>query len=230
MNIQGFQKLTLLDFPEAVACIVFTGGCNLRCPFCHNSGLVRSPLELPNAEAEVLEYLAGRKGILNGVCISGGEPLLQGDLAVFAKKVKEMGYRVKLDTNGSLPKRLEEILATGLIDYVAMDIKSAPEKYAAVCGNSHVLPAVEESVAFLQRRPVEFEFRTTVASTLHEIEDFAAIGRWIGPVERYFLQPFADSGDILSGNAADYAVSDGFVQACLAEVRKFVPQAALRGR
>jgi len=227
MNIQGFQKLTLLDFPEAVACIVFTGGCNLRCPFCHNSGLVRSPLELPNAEAEVLEYLAGRRGILNGVCISGGEPLLQGDLAAFAKRVKEMGYRVKLDTNGSLPKRLEEILATGLIDYVAMDIKSAPDTYSKATGSDMPFELFEQSMSVLKKSGVDHEFRTTVVRGIHTQEDLIGIANIIGD-ERWFIQSFKDSGNVLCEGFSAFSYNE--LQEFLKVVKKIAPNVVLRGQ
>lgn len=226
----GLQKLTLLDFPGQVACTVFCAGCNFCCPFCHNASLVNGSGELPFSVEEVTDFLRKRRGILDGICLTGGEPLLGDTMLEIAAYAKELGFKVKLDTNGSFPEKLAAAVDKKLVDYVAMDIKSSPEKYAHVCGNDSVLDAVKASVAFLQQQHVEFEFRTTVAATLHEVADFAAIGRWIGPVKRYFLQPFADSGDILSGNAADYAVSDEFAQACLAEVQKFVPQAQIRGR
>ena len=134
MNIQGFQKLTLLDYPEKVACTVFTGGCNLLCPFCHNAGLVRTPNDSTSLEDEVLPYLSRRRGLLDGVCVTGGEPLLQPDLQDFLSRVKQMGYLVKLDTNGSMPDRLRHLLSTGLVDYVAMDVKSSPAGYARAIG------------------------------------------------------------------------------------------------
>ena len=128
MNIQGFQKLTMLDFPGHTACTVFTGGCNLRCPFCHNVSLVLAPEAEPIPEEEIFSYLAKRRGVLDGVAITGGEPLLQKDIADFCRKVKETGFLVKLDTNGFFPERLEALLREGLVDYVAMDIKNTPEK------------------------------------------------------------------------------------------------------
>ena len=226
----GLQKLTLLDFPGCVACTVFSKGCNFACPFCHNASLVNGAGELPFTAEEIVVFLKKRTGILDGVCFTGGEPLLSGAVLDLASEAKQLGYKVKLDTNGSFPERLKEAVDKKLVDYVAMDIKSSQEKYAAVCGNASVLDAVKASVEFLKTSPVPFEFRTTVAATLHEVEDFTAIGQWIGPIERYFLQPFADSGDILSGNAAAYAVSDEFAQACLAAVKKLVPAALIRGR
>ena len=135
MNIQGFQKMTLLDFPGRVACTVFTGGCNLRCPFYHNGGLVRTPMEHGNMTEVVFDYLSRRRGILDGVCLTGGEPLLQPDLKDFLSRLHEMGFLIKLDTNGALPKRLSRVLDAGLIDYVAMDVKSSPEGYGRATGS-----------------------------------------------------------------------------------------------
>lgn len=161
MNIQGFQKLTLLDFPGRTACTVFTGGCNLRCPFCHNGGLVRTPMAEPNRTDEVLTYLSRRQGILDGVCVTGGEPLLQPDLLDFLKQIKEMGYAVKLDTNGSLPDRLAAALDSGLIDYVAMDVKSSPEGYSAATGSDADPVVYDRSIRLLRQSGIPHEFRTT---------------------------------------------------------------------
>ena len=226
----GLQKLTLLDFPGQVACTIFSRGCNFTCPFCHNASLVNGSDELPFTEQEIVDFLKKRQGILDGVCFTGGEPLLCSRVTDLAELAKSLGYKVKLDTNGSLPELLQRAVDKKLVDYVAMDIKTSPEKYAAVSGSDQALAAVKKSVEFLQSGATEFEFRTTVVNTLHELSDFAAIGQWIGPVKHYFLQPFADSGDILSGNAADFAVSNDFMQKALTEVRRFVPSAAIRGR
>ena len=226
----GLQKLTLLDFPGQVACTVFSKGCNFACPFCHNASLVNGVGELPFSEQDIVDFLKKRTGILDGVCFTGGEPLLFDRLFYLAEKARQLGYKVKLDTNGSFPERLKEAVDKKLVDYVAMDIKASPEKYPELCGNAFVLDAVKASVEFLKTAPVEFEFRTTVVNSLHQIGEFAAIGQWIGPVKRYFLQPFADSGDILGGDATAYAVSDEFVKACLEELQKYVPAAVIRGR
>ena len=173
MKINGFQKLTLLDFPEKMACIVFTAGCNFRCPFCHNASLVTHIDDtLVYREEEIFEYLKKRKGLLEGVCISGGEPLLQPDMEEFIIKVKELGYLVKLDTNGSFPDKLISLVNKGLIDYVAMDIKNCKEKYPLTAGVSNLnIEDIEKSVTFLLGGTVDYEFRTTVATGLHEIED-----------------------------------------------------------
>lgn len=226
----GLQKLTLLDFPGKIACTVFSAGCNFCCPFCHNASLVHA-CELPFSRDDIAGFLRKRSGVLEGVCFTGGEPLLNREVPELARYAKSLGYKVKIDTNGSFPEELAKLLNDGTADYVAMDIKSSPERYAAVCGNSSVIDKVKESVELLKNGSVAFEFRTTVAGSLHTVEDFAAIGKWIAPVERYFLQPFADSGDILDrAGASGFAVSDEMLQKCLAEVQKFVPAAAIRGR
>ena len=227
MNVQGYQKLTLLDFPGRTACTVFTGGCNLRCPFCHNAGLVRTPLEGPNLTDEVLAYLAKRKGILDGVCVTGGEPLLQPDLEAFLRKVKEMGYAVKLDTNGMLPERLSAILATKLVDYVAMDIKSSPDGYAAATGTDADVSAVKDSLSILRDSGIPYELRTTAVRGIHTEADFDALGRWIGEVPAYFIQRFVDSGQLL-GSGCD-AFTPEEMEHLLTTVRVYTPSAQLRG-
>ena len=200
MQICCFNKTTLLDFPGRVAATVFTGCCNFRCPFCQNGDLVLHPGQLPLFdEEEVLRLLQKRKGILTGVCVTGGEPTLQPDLAVFLKKIKEMGYLVKLDTNGYLPQVLEGLAGEGLLDYVAMDVKSSPGHYAAVAG----LPGLQmerifRSVSFLQSSGLPFEFRTTVVKGLHSAEDFLSIGQWLQGPYPYFLQSYQESDGVIS--------------------------------
>ena len=227
MNVQGYQKLTLLDYPGRTACTVFAGGCNLRCPFCHNAGLVRTPLAGPNLTDEVLAYLQKRKGILDGVCVTGGEPLLQPDLEGFLRKVKGMGYAVKLDTNGTLPQRLAAILATDLVDYVAMDIKSSPDGYAAATGTDADVSAVTDSLSLLRQSGIPYELRTTAVRGLHTEADFAAIGEWLGEVPAYYIQRFVDSGQLL-GEGFD-AFSTEEMERLLATVRAYIPSAQLRG-
>lgn len=226
MNVQGYQKLTLLDYPEKVACTVFTGGCNLRCPFCHNGGLVRTPFAAASIEAEVLDYLSKRRGLLDGVCITGGEPLLQPDLAKFVEQVKGMGYLVKLDTNGSLPDRLSELLATHLLDYVAMDVKSAPADYEAAVGTAVDVSAFEKSIALIKASDIPHEFRTTAVKGIHTPAQFEAIGRLLGD-EPYFIQQFVDSGNLLGTGCAAFTAKES--EALLAAARIHTPRAALRG-
>ena len=227
MNVQGYQKMTLLDFPGKVACTVFTGGCNLRCPFCHNADLVRHPVAGANMEAEVLEFLARRRGLIDGVCITGGEPLLQPDLLSFVQRIKEMGYLVKLDTNGMLPKRLAEVLCSGLLDYVAMDVKSSPRGYARAVGCDVDIAAFEESIRLIQESGIAHEFRTTAVKGIHTVEDFSEIGRWIGRDELYFIQGFRDSGNLLSDGCQ--AFSGAETEALLAAAKQHLPRATVRG-
>lgn len=203
MKINGFQKLTLLDFPGKVACIVFTPGCNFRCPFCHNASLVTHIDGECIEEEEILSYLKKRQGLLDGVVVTGGEPTLQGDLADFLGKVKALGYAVKLDTNGTSPEKLKTLVEKGLVDYVAMDIKNTAAKYPVTAGcGSAVLGKVEESIDFLLADTVDYEFRTTVTAELHTPQDIGDIAKRIKGAKRYFLQNFIDSGDIVSpGNS-----------------------------
>ena len=199
MLIKGFQKTTLLDYPSKVAATVFTGGCNFRCPFCHNASLV-THIDPENdiSEAELLDYLKKRKGILDGICITGGEPTLQSDLADFCKKVKEIGLLIKLDTNGTRPDLLKSLIDGGLIDYVAMDIKNSKEAYALTCGISEFPQGVEKSVEILMNANIPYEFRTTVVKEFHTKESIEALCKWIKGAKKYYLQSFTDSGDLIS--------------------------------
>ncbi len=227
INIQGYQKLTLLDFPGKVACTLFTGGCNLRCPFCHNASLVKTPHESQNMEAEVLDYLTRRKGLLDGVCITGGEPLLQPDLMDFMKQIKDLGLQIKLDTNGSMPKRLQEILDSGLVDYVAMDIKNSPAGYAKAIGCEMDFAPFAESIELLKSCKIPHEFRTTAVKGIHTPEDFSKISELIG-AEPYFIQGFVDSGNLIGEGCS--AFSEDESQALLANAKKHTPAARLRGQ
>lgn len=229
MNIQGLQKLTLLDYPEKVACTIFTAGCNFRCPFCHNASLVSHIDVEKNIPVEkILAFLKKRFGVLDGICISGGEPLLQPDLEEFIFQVKEMGYFVKLDTNGSNSYLLRRLVEKQLLDYVAMDIKNAPAKYGITIGiEEYNLEDVFRSVDFLLSGAIPYEFRTTVVREFHKREDFASIGRWIKDARRYYLQNFQDSGDLIRPGLRAYT-RDILVQA-LEVVQRNVPNAELRG-
>lgn len=226
----GLQKLTLLDYPGVVACTVFCCGCNFRCPFCHNGSLVLGKdagLELDFAS--MLEFLEKRRGILEGVCFTGGEFLMHADAIDAVSAAKALGYKVKVDTNGSFPEVLAELIDSGSADYIAMDIKNSPQKYAATCGRNDVLEKVKASVELLKQGNVEFEFRTTVTGSLHELADFEDIGKWICGAEKYFLQPFVESEDILD-KSGDFKVSGKFVDDALDVVRRYVPAAAIRGK
>ncbi len=199
MLICGLQKLTLLDYPGRTACTVFTGGCNFRCPFCHNASLVLDVKENVKIETEeVLSFLQKRVGLLDGVCVTGGEPLLQGDIKEFLGNIKSMGYSVKLDTNGYNPEKLREVVGEGLVDYVAMDIKNCKEKYSVTAGIDIDISKIEESVEFLKGCGIDCEFRTTVVKEFHDISDMKNIAVWLAGAKKYFLQNFVDSGDLIA--------------------------------
>lgn len=228
MLIKGLQKTTLLDFPGKVACTVFTGGCNFRCPFCHNASLVLTPNMVDTIdEKDFFDYITKRKGILDGVCITGGEPLMQKDIIPFIKKIKEIGLAVKLDTNGSYHDTLKEILSLGLVDYVAMDIKNCPDKYNITVGLNQTPQDIDKSIDLLLEGNVPYEFRTTVVKELHTIEDIEKLAIRIKGAKRYYLQGFIDSGDLI---ATGYSAYDPEEMNRLLEVaRKWIPSACLRG-
>lgn len=225
MRIGGLQKLTLLDFPGHVACTVFLQGCNFRCPFCHNTPLILGTDEL--SEADVFGFLKKRQGLLDGVAVTGGEPLLTPDIDTFLRNIKELGYKIKLDTNGSFPEKLRFLIDNQLVDYVAMDIKNSKEKYAQTAGTDRYLSEVEQSVSILLDGKTDFEFRTTVVDELHEPEDFRAIGQWLRGTQTYFLQGYVDSGDILMPGL--HAASKEKMESCLAFARKYIPTTQIRG-
>lgn len=229
MNVQGYQKLTLLDFPGKVACTVFCGGCNLRCPFCHNATLVKEPHYYPNAQEEVLQYLSQRRGILDGVCVTGGEPLLQKDLADFFRKVKAMGYQTKLDTNGADPVRLKEVLSAGVVDYVAMDVKASFDNYARATGVDIPRERYQKSIDLIRSSGVDHEFRTTVVKGIHSDEDFYQIASLLAGEKKYFLQAFVDSGNLLENKGFAPFDSES-MHRFLGIVRTKIPAASLRGQ
>jgi pyruvate formate lyase activating enzyme len=231
IKIGGMQKMTLLDYPDKVACTIFTGGCNFKCPFCHNKDLVFLPENYEYFDLdEVMEYLGKRKGLLDGVCISGGEPLIQENLMDFIREIKKLGYLVKLDTNGNYPERLKEIVQSGLIDYVAMDIKNCPDKYAMTVGQNETnfsIENIEESVSFLMEDNIDYEFRTTVVRELHTKEDLVAIAHWIRGTKKYYLQQYMDSGNVIAPGFSAYNKEE--MEGLLAAVREVLPAAQLRG-
>ena len=203
MKIFGLQKTTLLDYPGKIASIVFTGGCNFRCPYCQNSELLTGAGADPISEEEVFAHLKKRQGALEGIVISGGECTLQPDLLEFCQKVKDLGYRIKLDTNGTSPDLMQKLIAASLIDYVAMDIKNCREKYLITAGlkedehSEFLLQQIETSVACLLTHPVDYEFRTTVCAEFFTGEDMHRIGQWIKGAEHYYIQPYVDSDQVL---------------------------------
>ena len=231
MRISGLQKLTLLDYPGHVACTVFTGGCNFRCPFCHNA-----PLVLPerlqgdeNGEETVLAFLKKRQGILDGVAVTGGEPLLHRDMDRFLRRVKELGYAVKLDTNGSFPERLMALVEEGLVDRVAVDIKNSPALYAKTIGvPGFDLAPVERTKNYLLSGAVEYEFRTTVVKGLHTRESLLEAARWIEGAKEYYLQQFKDSGDVIAIEGLSAFTAEE-MHALADAVRPIVPAVQVRG-
>lgn len=225
MNIGGLQKMTLLDYPGKIACTVFLSGCNLRCPFCHNASLVLPRRLSPvMTQEELLVFLRSRVRRLDGVCITGGEPTLYHDLPELIEEIRELGFSVKLDTNGSSPEMLQNILP--LVDYVAMDIKNCPEKYCDTCGGVDILAQVRESVRLLMDSGVDYEFRTTVCHPFHRPEDLKKIGQWLSGAKQYFIQQFVDSGDLV-GEA--FPLSPEEMQALLEAVLPDIPNAKVRG-
>lgn len=229
MYINGFQKLTVLDYPGKVACIVFTPGCNFRCPFCHNASLVTHIDKNTYIDVEeVLSYLKKRQGILDGVVITGGEPLLQDGIEEFIGKIKELGYAVKLDTNGSFPEKLISLVEKGLVDYVAMDIKNSKAKYMTTIGVNNIdMASIEKSVDFLLQNKVDYEFRTTIVDGFHTIDDIQDIVVWIKGAHKYFLQNFVDSGDLIESDLR--AVSVDMLKEMKKKATEIVPCVEIRG-
>lgn len=228
MRIDGLQTLTLLDYPGKVACTVFTSGCNMRCPFCHNASLVCGEVPPFMEKEEFFAFLKKRTGVLDGVCVTGGEPLLQEGLIPFLLEVKEKGFTTKLDTNGLLHDRLRAAVEAGAVDYVAMDIKNCKARYAETAGVPGLdLAPIEKSVQFLMEGKVDYEFRTTVVKELHNKADFGEIGQWLKGAKRYFLQSFKDSGDILSPGLSPMEKAD--LLEIRDRLRDDIPVVELRG-
>jgi pyruvate formate lyase activating enzyme len=193
MKIHGLQKMTLLDFPGRVACTVFFGGCDMRCPFCHNAELIDGTAPAVMEEEELLSFLEKRKGLLDGVAVTGGEPTLQKDLTEFFRKIKAMGYPVKLDTNGMHPERLEKLITEKLVDYVAMDIKNSFVKYAMTVGVKNAfLDKISQTIKFLMTSGIDYEFRTTLVKEFHERMNYEEFLNLIKGAKRLFLQKFVD--------------------------------------
>lgn len=229
MEFHGLNKLTLLDFPKHLACTLFTGRCNLRCPFCHNADLVLAPDTQPFiTEEKILAFLERRKDSLEGVCITGGEPTLQKDLLPFLKQCKDMGYLTKLDTNGTRPDVIKAALEEQLLDYIAMDIKNSPDQYAKTCGLSSVrFSAFEESVELIKSSGLPYEFRTTVVKEFHTKEDFIAIGEWLAGAKCYALQAFKDSGNLIQPRLSGYTKAE--LEEFKASLLPYFDEVLLRG-
>lgn len=228
MRIHGLQKMTLLDFPGRVACTVFLGGCDMRCPFCHNAELLDGTAPAVMGDEELLAYLRKRQGLLDGVVFTGGEPLLQKDLPELAEKIRDLGYPVKLDTNGLHPERLKKLIAGGLVQYVAMDIKNSPERYAETAGLPDLdLAPIRESVSILMNGKTDYEFRTTAVAELHDTQSFEQIGKWIRGAKRYYLQKFTDRDTVPFEGL--HAPEDEQMRKWAEILRRDIPSVELRG-
>ena len=228
MKILGLQKMTLLDYPGKVACTVFLGGCDLRCPFCHNAELLSGAMPPVLDDQGLLAFLDRRKGLLDGVCVTGGEPLLHDELPSLLRSLREKGFLVKLDTNGTHPDRLRAVMGEGLVDYVAMDVKNSPERYAETVGRpAFDLAPIRGSVALLLGGTVEYEFRTTVVREFHDDASFTAIGPWLAGARRYFLQPFVDRETVPRRGLNPPSEAD--LARFLGIVREWIPAADTRG-
>lgn len=227
MNIQGLQKLTLLDYPDRLACTVFTGLCNLRCPFCHNASLIsggNSTIEWN----EVLKFIQSRVGILEGVCVTGGEPTLQKNLSRYLMDIKELGFLVKLDTNGTRPKVLKDLVANALVDYIALDVKNSPNRYGETVGiQDFDLSPIEESMEFLLTDAVEYEFRTTIVKDFHDEADLLELANWIKGTKQYFLQSFVDGEDVLQKGLSSYSKEE--ITHLKEAIKPIIPVVQLRG-
>ena len=234
MIISGLQKMTLLDYPGKVACTVFLQGCNFRCPFCHNSDLLGKEGPEPIAVETLMTFLNKRVGLLDAVCVTGGEPTLQPDLADLLRQIKALGYLVKLDTNGNRPDVLKELVEQGLVDYVAMDIKNCPARYGQTAGIPNMtLSRIEESIRYLLSGKVDFEFRTTVAEELHTPDDFEAIGKWLTSLDpahkapKFFIQPYVDRDSVLEKGL--HTPSKETLLAMVEAITPYISAATLRG-
>ena len=234
MKIAGLQKMTLLDFPGRVACTVFLQGCNFRCPFCHNSQLLGGNGPEGLTEEALLDFLQKRQGLLDGVCITGGEPTLQKDLPRLLQRIKALGYAVKLDTNGSQPGMLKELVAQGLVDYVAMDVKNSPARYGETVGVPQLdVSPMEESLRFLTAGGADYELRTTVVQELHDDQSIQAMGEWLftlaqnRPVKALYIQPYKDADMVLQKGL--HTPSEAVLQGFCALLRPFAQTVAVRG-
>lgn len=204
MKISGFDKLTLLNYPDKVACTIFTSGCNLRCPFCHNSGLVTNNYNEISFDS-IYEYLKKRIGILDGVCITGGEPLIHADIKDYIKKIKDLGYLVKIDTNGCNPKLLKELIDLKLVDYIAMDIKNIYSKYDITSGVKVNIDNIKKSISIIENSGIDYEFRTTIVKEFHSTQDIKGILSYISSNSNYYIQNFKNSNDVFNRNLSSFS-------------------------
>lgn len=225
--IAGLQKLTLLDYPDKMAAILFLPGCNMACPFCHNSELIHGQQSEIDYD-DVMAFLKKRKNMLDGVVITGGEPTLQ-DITPLLQDIKNLGYSIKVDTNGSHPEAIHKWLSANIVDYIAMDIKNSPLYYARTCGTSKIKPeTIDKSIVYLKHSNIPHEFRTTVTPSLHDVEDIETIAKWIGKEENFFIQPFVKRDTVPDQSLIE--PSDQFLLDCLRAAKPHVFHAEIRGR
>ncbi len=228
MKIYGLQKMTLLDYPGRIACTVFLSGCDMRCPWCHNSELAEGKAPAVMTSEELISFLKKRQGMLEGVAVTGGEPLLREESLELLREIRALGYPVKLDSNGTHPERLRRAAEEGLIQYCAMDIKNSPERYAETAGLSEIaLTAVRESVDFLKTGSIDYEFRTTAVKELHDERSFRAIAEWISGAKRYAIQKFTDRDTVPFEGF--HAPEEAQIQAWAEIVRPHVRELLIRG-
>lgn len=229
MLILGLNKTTLLDYPGFVAATLFTGGCNFRCPYCHNRDLVLKDQSLvPLSEEEIFAFLQKRRNVLTGVCITGGEPTLYPDLPEFISQIRELGYLVKLDTNGYCPEVIRKLTEKGLVDYIAMDIKNDLKKYGETVGIQGIdAGRIMDSIRWIINGKMDYEFRTTVVKELHGREDMSAIGKAIKGAKAYFLQGYQESGGVIAPGFHAYGKEE--MEELAEWVKPFVPNVQLRG-
>ncbi len=228
MKLFGMEKYSLVDYDGYVACTVFTGGCNFRCPFCHNAALVTGVADCPTVEEEeVFDYIRSRKGLVDALAITGGEPTLHPDLPLFIHRARTLGVRVKLDTNGTNPEMLRGLIDAGMVDYVAMDVKNTPAKYALTAGTAKGLDAIERSIEILKEGKIDYEFRTTVVEGHHTVEDIEEIAKWISPCKQYYIQCFADKGGNLTQGLK--GVTEETMRSMQAAAQKYIERVRIRG-
>ena len=229
MLILGLQKTTLLDYPGKVASTIFTGGCNFKCPYCHNSELVMPPADaMAYSMDEIFDHLNKKKKVLDGVCITGGEPTLHRDLPEFIKQIKDMGLLVKLDTNGTNPDMVQSLIDNRLIDYVAMDIKHSKEKYNSIaCMHNFDIGPIDSSVKLLMKGDIDYEFRTTIMKECHEIEDMESIGKWLAGAKAYYLQSYKESENVINPIFSPHSIET--LKSFVDLLKPYIPNTALRG-
>ncbi len=229
MQIRGLQKTTLLDYPGYVASTVFLGGCNFRCPFCHNMDLATNPSSVPQImEQDILSFLESRRGILDGICITGGEPTMSLGLIPFIQQVRSLGYKIKLDTNGYFPSVIKDMLCMNLLDYIAMDIKSSPSGYQTAVGLDSIdMSIIEKSIQLIMQSNVSYEFRTTVIREYHDDSVMTEIGQLIQGADQYFLQSFLDSDQV--PNHTLHACSKEMLMHFQELLQPYVKHVSLRG-